>query len=82
MAVLRTAPFEDLGFARIDTHREIRTGFPEVILGLGKSPAQIAAIAERIVSRGQALLPRRFARGGVRGSWPLIAKGRANSRRK
>ena len=56
MAVLRTAPFEDLGFARIDTHREIRTGFPEVILGLGKSPAQIAAIAERIVSRGQALL--------------------------
>jgi NCAIR mutase (PurE)-related protein len=56
MAALRTAPFEDLGFARIDTHREIRTGFPEVILGLGKSPAQIAAIAERIVSRGQALL--------------------------
>jgi NCAIR mutase (PurE)-related protein len=56
MAALRTAPFEDLGFARIDTHREIRTGFPEVILGLGKTPAQIAAIAERIVSRGQALL--------------------------
>src|SRR5215212_241112 len=55
-AMLRAAPFEDLGFARVDTHRELRRGFPEVILGLGKSPAQIAAIAERIVARGQALL--------------------------
>jgi NCAIR mutase (PurE)-related protein len=53
---LRAAPFEDLGFARVDTHREIRQGFPEVILGLGKTPAQIASIAERIVARGQALL--------------------------
>jgi NCAIR mutase (PurE)-related protein len=54
--VLRMAPFEDLGFARIDTHRALRQGFPEVILGLGKSPAQIAAIAERIVARNQSLL--------------------------
>jgi len=53
---LRAAPFEDLGFARVDTHREMRQGFPEVILGLGKTPAQIAAIAARIVARGQALL--------------------------
>jgi NCAIR mutase (PurE)-related protein len=56
LAALRAAPFEDLGFARVDTHRELRQGFPEVILGLGKSPAQIAAIARRIVDRGQALL--------------------------
>ena len=55
-AVLRVAPFEDLGFARVDTHRDLRRGFPEVILGLGKTPRQIAAVAERIVSRGQALL--------------------------
>jgi len=53
---MRAAPFEDLGFARVDTHREVRQGFPEVILGLGKTPAQIAAIAARIVARGQALL--------------------------
>jgi NCAIR mutase (PurE)-related protein len=53
---LRAAPFEDLGFARVDTHREIRQGFPEVILGLGKTPAQIAAIAASIVSRGRPLL--------------------------
>ena len=56
LGALRAAPFEDLGFARVDTHREIRQGFPEVILGVGKTPAQIAAIAARIVARGQALL--------------------------
>ncbi len=53
---LRTLPFEDLGFARVDHHRALRQGFPEVILGLGKTPAQIASIAERIVSKGQTLL--------------------------
>jgi len=56
LAVLRAAPFVDLGFARVDTHREVRQGFPEVVLGLGKTPAQIAAIAEKIVGRGQTLL--------------------------
>ncbi|MGE5357657.1 MAG: nickel pincer cofactor biosynthesis protein LarB [Bacteroidales bacterium] len=53
---LRDLPFEDLGFARVDHHRAIRQGFPEVILGLGKTPAQIAAISARIVARGQSLL--------------------------
>jgi len=53
---MRAAPFEDLGFARVDTHRELRQGFPEVILGLGKTPAQMAAIAGRIVGRGRPLL--------------------------
>ena len=56
LTALRAAPFEDLGFARVDTHRAVRQGFPEVILGLGKTPAQIAAIAEKLVGRGQALL--------------------------
>ena len=55
-AAMCAAPFEDLGFARVDTHRELRQGFPEVILGIGKTPAQIAAIAARIVARGQPLL--------------------------
>jgi pyridinium-3,5-biscarboxylic acid mononucleotide synthase len=53
---LSAAPFEDLGFARVDTHRHLRQGFPEVILGLGKTPAQIAAVADRIVASGQTLL--------------------------
>jgi pyridinium-3,5-biscarboxylic acid mononucleotide synthase len=53
---LRSRPFEDLGFARIDHHRSIRQGFPEVVLGLGKTPKQIAAIAAQIVERGSTLL--------------------------
>jgi pyridinium-3,5-biscarboxylic acid mononucleotide synthase len=53
---LRGLPFEDLGFARVDHHRALRQGFPEVVLGTGKSPAQIAAIAGRIVARGHSLL--------------------------
>jgi NCAIR mutase (PurE)-related protein len=54
--VLRAQPYEDLGFARVDHHRSVRQGFPEVILGLGKTPDQIAAIAEGIVARGSTLL--------------------------
>jgi NCAIR mutase (PurE)-related protein len=53
---MRDQPFEDLGFARVDHHRAVRQGFPEVVLGLGKTPDQIALIAERIARRGQPLL--------------------------
>src|SRR5262245_25528150 len=53
---MRARPFEDLGFARVDHHRAVRQGFPEVILGLGKTPAQIAAIAAEIAARGSTLL--------------------------
>jgi len=56
MDELRARPYEDLGFARVDLHRSVRQGFPEVILGLGKTPAQIAAIAAEIVRRGSTLL--------------------------
>jgi hypothetical protein len=56
LEALRAQPFGDLGFARVDHHRTVRQGFPEVVLGLGKTPAQIAAIAAEIVSRGSTLL--------------------------
>lgn len=56
LAALRAKPFEDLGFAKIDHHRAIRQGFPEVVLGLGKTPTQIAAIARQIVARQATLL--------------------------
>jgi len=62
LEALRARPFEDLGFARVDHHRSIRQGFPEVILGLGKTPAQIAAIAAEIVRRGSTLLVTRASR--------------------
>jgi NCAIR mutase (PurE)-related protein len=53
---LRQAPFENLGFARVDHHREVRQGFPEVVFGSGKTPEQVAAIAGRIVAAGHSLL--------------------------
>ena len=56
LAAFRSRPFEDLGFARIDHHRSVRQGFPEVVLGLGKTTSQIAAIAAEIVGRGSSLL--------------------------
>jgi len=45
---LRHLPFEDLGFAKVDHHRALRQGFPEVIMGEGKEPAEIAAIARAL----------------------------------
>ena len=45
---LRNLPFEDLGFAKVDHHRALRTGFPEVIFGPGKTAKQIVAIARRL----------------------------------
>jgi hypothetical protein len=56
LAALRAEPMADLGFARVDHHRATRQGFPEVVLGLGKTPEQIAAIAAAIVGRGHPLL--------------------------
>jgi NCAIR mutase (PurE)-related protein len=59
---LRHLPYEDLGFAKIDHHRELRDGLPEVVLGLGKTPQQIAAIGERLVARSGRLLVTRLDR--------------------
>jgi NCAIR mutase (PurE)-related protein len=49
---LATLPYDDLGFARVDTHRELRQGAPEVILGEGKTPAQVVAIARAMDEAG------------------------------
>jgi NCAIR mutase (PurE)-related protein len=49
-------PFEDLGYARVDHHRAVRQGFPEVVFGQSKTADQVAGIARAIVGRGHALL--------------------------
>lgn len=62
-AVLRAfqaAPVQDLGFAAVDTHRALRKGFPEVIFGAGKTPAQVVAIAEKIVAANDRVLVTRI----------------------
>jgi pyridinium-3,5-biscarboxylic acid mononucleotide synthase len=61
LSQLKHMPFEDLGFARVDGHRHLRTGFPEVIFGEGKTPKQALAIAERIVDQGGPLLVTRVS---------------------
>lgn len=53
---LQTLPYEDIGFAKIDHHRHLRRGFPEVVFGHGKTPEQIAAIAERLAAHSGRLL--------------------------
>ena len=50
---LKQQPFEDLGFAKVDLHRGLRQGVPEVIFGAGKTPEQITSIAERMLQRGE-----------------------------
>jgi len=53
---LRHMPFEDLGFAKVDHHRALRHGMPEVIFGKGKSPEQIIAIAGSLLENAQNVL--------------------------
>lgn len=65
LAALRDLPFlgpgfADLGFAKPDLHRELRTGVPEVIYGEGKTIEQIVAIAERLAADGQNALVTRL----------------------
>jgi NCAIR mutase (PurE)-related protein len=59
---LRHLPFEDLGFARVDHHRQIRCGFPEVIFCPSKTPEQVAAILTRLARTGSNVLATRASR--------------------
>jgi NCAIR mutase (PurE)-related protein len=53
---LRQFPFEDLGYAKVDHHRAIRHGMPEVIFGQGKHPDQVAGIAAALLAKSDNLL--------------------------
>jgi pyridinium-3,5-biscarboxylic acid mononucleotide synthase len=66
LARLRHMPFEDLGFAKVDHHRAIRAGMPEVILAPGKTPAQVAGIFKKLAAHKNNVLvtratPQHFA---------------------
>jgi len=62
MEKLRRLPFEDMGFVKLDHHRHLRQGFPEVVFGEGKSPEQILAIATRLRESGCPVLVTRAGR--------------------
>jgi NCAIR mutase (PurE)-related protein len=53
---MRHMPFEDLGFAKVDHHRALRHGMPEVIFAQGKTPGQVVAIAERLIANAHNVL--------------------------
>jgi NCAIR mutase (PurE)-related protein len=62
MNALRALPYEDLGFAQLDSHRDLRRGFPEVILCLGKTPERIVEIARRMSESQSLVLATRASR--------------------
>src|SRR6266536_6310532 len=58
---LQHLPFEDLGFAKVDHHRALRQGFPEMIMGQGKEPKEIAAIVRALRRRKANVLVTRLS---------------------
>src|ERR671925_1770676 len=58
---LRHLPFEDLGFAKVDHHRALRQGFPEVVMGEGKDAKEIAAIVKAMQRRRANVLVTRLS---------------------
>ncbi|HEY4787062.1 MAG TPA: nickel pincer cofactor biosynthesis protein LarB [Bacteroidales bacterium] len=59
MQQLRDLPFEDIGFAKIDHHRQLRTGYPEVIFCLGKTTEQVVKIVALMYEKGNNILATR-----------------------
>jgi len=56
LAELKDYPYQDLGFAKVDHHRELRRGYPEIIFGKGKTVEQIVKISREILKKGNNLL--------------------------
>jgi NCAIR mutase (PurE)-related protein len=73
---LADLPYKDLGFARIDHHRHLRTGFPEVVLGVGKSAEQIGHIMLELASRGSNVLATRVPDSHVDAVLRLVPNAR------
>lgn len=61
LSQLAVWPYEDIGFAKIDHHRALRRGFPEVVFGVGKTAEQVAAIVERLASGADRVLVTKVA---------------------
>jgi NCAIR mutase (PurE)-related protein len=73
LAQLDDAPVDELGFATVDTHRALRQGYPEVVFGQGKEPAQTVAICERLAASGDGFLVTRAdaeSRAALAARWP------------
>jgi NCAIR mutase (PurE)-related protein len=71
---LRHLPFEDLGFAKVDHHRRIRAGMPEVIFSKGKTAHQVAQIFRRLASQGGNVLATKADSAQFRAAKKLVRK--------
>src|ERR1043165_324807 len=71
---LRHMPFEDLGFAKIDHHRRVRSGMPEVIFSQGKTPAQVAKIFKHMAAQGGNVLATRTSAEHFRAVKKIVGK--------
>lgn len=79
LRILKDYPYQDLGFAKIDHHRELRKGFPEIIFGLGKTDDQILKIAQEIIKKGSNLLVTKVGTGVFENLKRKIPGARYNS---
>jgi NCAIR mutase (PurE)-related protein len=71
---LRHMPFEDVGFAKIDHHRQLRAGLPEVIFARGKTPAQVARIFQRMAAHGVNVLATKADKNHFRAVKKVVRK--------
>jgi len=79
---LKSLPFEDLGYARIDHHRSLRKGFPEVIWGKGKTSGEILSIMKELKRKGQNILITRLEERKAKGIQKIFPKSRYYPRSK
>lgn len=82
MSQLRSLPFEDIGYARIDHHRNLRKGFPEVIWGEGKTSEEILSIMKQLRSRGENILITRLEERKAKAIQKTFSKSQYHSRSK
>ncbi|HLK91529.1 MAG TPA: nickel pincer cofactor biosynthesis protein LarB [Polyangia bacterium] len=76
MRALSELPFRDLEFAHVDTHRHLRTGFPEVVLGEGKTPEQITAILNALAQGGATVFATRVSAAAAQVIVPAVPGAR------
>lgn len=76
MQQLRELPFRELDFAHVDTHRHLRTGFPEVVLGDGKTPEQISAILIELARGGATVFATRVTAAAAALVVPAVRQAR------
>jgi NCAIR mutase (PurE)-related protein len=77
---LRDLPYEDLGYARLDHHRALRTGYAEVVYCAGKTPEQVAEIMERLAARHTKVLGTRASREAARAVADVVSDAQYHER--